>query len=225
MFEASASWKAMYPQAAVGVLALDNVTNPADHAELDNQKEALESELRGRFAGYSRQELRALPSIEPYAAYYKRFKKSYHVLHQLESIALKGKPIPRTAALVEAMFMAELKSQLLTAGHDLDVLQQPVGVTVAAGDETYAGMGSRDIRTKAKDMMITDDVGIISSIIYGPDHRTRITANTQRVLFTVYAPAGIQRQQLVGHLDDLKTYVRIISPQAAVIEEIVIDAG
>lgn len=225
MFEASASWKAMYPQAAIGVLALDNVTNPASHAELDQQKVALESALREQFAGYSRQDLRALPSIEPYVAYYKRFKKSYHVLQQLESVAMKGKPIPRTAALVEAMFMAELKNQLLTAGHDLDVLQEPVGVTSAVGGEAYVGMGSRDIQTKAKDMMITDAAGIISSIIYGPDQRTRITPGTRRVLFTVYAPAGIQRELLTAHLHDLTAYVRIVNPQATIMEEMIIDAG
>jgi DNA/RNA-binding domain of Phe-tRNA-synthetase-like protein len=225
MFEASSSWKTMYPQAAIGVFALENVINPASFAELDRQKEALESELREQYAGYGRQELRALPSVEPYVAYYKRFKKTYHVLQQLESVALKGKSIPRTAALVEAMFMAELKNQLLTAGHDLDVLQAPVGVTVAQGDEAYSGIGGRDLSTKANDMMITDAAGILSSIIYGPDQRTRIRPDTQRVIFTVYAPVGIERQMLTDHLNDLKAYARIISPQAKVIEEKIVEAG
>ena len=222
MFNASSSWKMMYPQAAIGVLALDKVDNPASFPELDRQKEALESVLREQYAGYSRQELRALPSVEPYVAYYKRFKKSYHVLHQLESVALKGKPIPRTAALVEAMFMAELKNQLLTAGHDLDLLQEPVGVTVDNGDESYVGLGSRDLQTKGNDMMIEDASGIISSIVYGPDERTKISPETRRVLFTVYAPAGIQRQMVTGHLNDLKAYARVISPQAEVLEETIV---
>ena len=106
MFETSPGWKTMYPQAAIGVLALENVSNPASSAELDRQKEALKTELRERYGGYGRAELRALPSIAPYVAYYKCFKKSYHVLQQLESVAQKGKSIPRTDALVEAMFMA-----------------------------------------------------------------------------------------------------------------------
>ena len=46
MFEASSSWKSTYPQAAIGVLALGNVSNPASHAELDRQKETLEAALR-----------------------------------------------------------------------------------------------------------------------------------------------------------------------------------
>ena len=67
--------------------------------------------------------------IQAYAAYYERFNKTYHVQLQLESVALKGKSIPRVSALVEAMFMAELENLLLTAGHDLDVVQGRPGST------------------------------------------------------------------------------------------------
>jgi hypothetical protein len=54
-----------------------------------------------------------------YVDYYRRHGKTYHVKAQRESIALKGKPIPARAALVEAMFMAELKS-LPPGTHRLD---------------------------------------------------------------------------------------------------------
>jgi DNA/RNA-binding domain of Phe-tRNA-synthetase-like protein len=225
MFETSESWKSTYPQAAIGVLALEKVSNPASHPELDRQKERLEVDLRSRFDGYGRAGLRDLPSIAPYVAYYRRFKKTYHVMQQLESVALKGKPIPRTAALVEAMFMAELKNQLLTAGHDLDLLRAPIGVTVARGDETYTGINGHELETKAGDMMIVDTGGILSSIVYGPDQRTKITPFTNRVLFTVYAPTGINQQMLAAHLEDLKTYVQIINPEATVLENRVIQAA
>jgi DNA/RNA-binding domain of Phe-tRNA-synthetase-like protein len=225
MFEASKSWKSTYPQAAVGVLALEKVSNPASHAELDRQKEALEAALREQFGDYGRAQLRDLPSIAPYIAYYKRFKKTYHVMQQLESVALKSKPIPRTAALVEAMFMAELKNQLLTAGHDLDLLQAPIGVTVARGDETYTGINGHELQTKAGDMMIVDNEGILSSIVYGPDQRTKINPLTNRVIFTVYAPTGINQQMLSDHLEDLKTYVQVINPDAKVLENRVIQAA
>ncbi len=214
MFTQSENWNKMYPQAAVGVLAMSGAANPQENEALNEQKEALESALREQFAGCDRAALRALPSIQPYDIYYKRFKKSYHVLQQLESVALKGKPIPRAAALVEAMFMAELKNQLLTAGHDLAVMQMPVGVDVAQGGEPYIGIGGRELATKRGDMMIADAAGIISSIIYGPDQRTRITANTEEVLFTVYAPEGIETAVIEAHLQDMEASVRLISPGA-----------
>ena len=216
MFTQSASWNKNYPAAAIGVLAMSGVANPKENEALNEQKEALEASLREQFGGTDRAVLRALPSIQPYDAYYKRFKKTYHVQHQLESVALKGKPIPRAAALVEAMFMAELKNQLLTAGHDLEVVQQPVGVNVAEGSEQYVGISGRELLTKRGDMMIADAGGIISSIIYGPDRRTCISAKTEQALFTTYAPKGIAEEAVAAHLNDIVAYVRLISPEAVV---------
>jgi len=65
-------------------------------------------------------------------------------------------------------------------------------------------------------MMIRDQVGIISDIIYGPDQRTQITANTRNVVFTVYAPAGIAEQAIAQHLKDIQEYVMVIAPQEQV---------
>ncbi len=212
MFTVSEAWKATYPGAAVGVLAMRNVANPERHAGLDRLKAELEAQLRARFT--SRQEIRALETIQAYKAYYKRFKKTYHVQLQVESIALKGKSIPRVAALVEAMFAAELKNQLLTAGHDLDVVQPPIRLDVADGTERYVRLNGQEQALKADDMMIADAQGVISSVIYGPDRRTQITPGTRRVLFTGYAPPGIGDQAVYHHLQDIKANVKLIAPDA-----------
>jgi hypothetical protein len=137
MISISEPWQVVYPGANVGFLALRNVSNPERHEVLDARKDALEADLRARFAAAGRTALTALPTIEAYSRYYGRFRKTYHVLLQLESVALKGRSVPRVAALVEAMFMAELKNQLLTAGHDLAALQGSVTVGVATGEERY----------------------------------------------------------------------------------------
>ena len=65
-------------------------------------------------------------------------------------------------------------------------------------------------------MFIRDEEGVLSSIVYGPDWRTRITSQTQSVVFTVYAPAGITAGEVEAHLTDLETTVRLFSPGAAV---------
>ncbi|HSJ54458.1 MAG TPA: hypothetical protein VLC52_12020, partial [Anaerolineae bacterium] len=136
-FTVSDAWRQAYPTAAVGVLAMNSVINPEGHEELDRRKELVEAELRARLAGLDRAALKALPALAAYDAYYRRFKKSYHVQLQLESIVFKGRSIPRVAALVESMFMAELQNQLLTAGHDLALVEPPLRVDVADGSESY----------------------------------------------------------------------------------------
>jgi DNA/RNA-binding domain of Phe-tRNA-synthetase-like protein len=193
-----------------------NAANPEHHAGLEARKSELENDLRARFAGYDRTAFNALPSIQPYAAYYGRFKKTYHVQLQLESIVLKGKALPRVAALVEAMFMSELKSQLLTAGHDLDALREPLRLEVADGTERYVMLNGKEETLKASDIFMADADGITSSIIYGPDKRTPIRPTTRNVLFTVYAPQGIELGAVEAHLNDIRENVMLVSPEAGV---------
>jgi DNA/RNA-binding domain of Phe-tRNA-synthetase-like protein len=216
MFMVSEAWKTAYPGAAVGVLAMRNVINPEHHVALDKRKEELENQLRSRFSDYDRAALKALPTIQAYDAYYKRYKKTYHVRLQLESVIFKGKAIPGVAGLVEAMFMAELKNLLLTAGHDLEALQVPVQIDVAEGSERYIRLSGQEQELKPGDMMIADAQGVMSSVLYGPDRRTRITSKTRQVFFTVYAPPGIGQQAVRDHLHDIQANVLLFAPNANV---------
>jgi DNA/RNA-binding domain of Phe-tRNA-synthetase-like protein len=103
---------------------------------------------------------------------------------------------------------------LLTAGHDLDVLQLTLTLDASKGNESYQLMRGEEQILKAEDMFIRDEVGIISSIIYGPDKRTQITSNTKNVIFTVYAPDGIEKQTVIDHLEDIQEYVKLFSPES-----------
>ena len=216
MIRVSESWRATYPGAAAGILIMRDVANPERHTALEARKAELEQELRARFAGQDASALKKLERIQPYAAYYKRFGKSYHVQMQLESVALRGKTIPSVAALVEAMFLAELKNLLLTAGHDLTSVRLPVTIDAATGTERFVRLDGQEQHMKPRDMMMTDELGIISSVIYGPDQRTRITKDTRDVLFMVYAPAGIGEEAVRDHLKDIRANVLLVAPEAHV---------
>jgi DNA/RNA-binding domain of Phe-tRNA-synthetase-like protein len=216
MFEVSDGWKAAFPGVFAGVLAMRNVANPAHCGDLNMVKQALQDRLRDRFSDGDRRAIEALAPIQAYNAYYKRFKKSYHVQLQLESIVFKGKSIPSVAALVEAMFIAEIKNLLLTAGHDLDIVRLPATLNVSAGNELYTLLRGEEQVLKPGDMMISDGEGVISSVLYGPDQRTQIRPSTEHVLFTVYAPPGIEEQAVHQHLQDIRSNVLIVSPDAEV---------
>src|SRR5271169_5917325 len=101
MFDASEQWKTAYPAAAIGVLVMQQVANPAKHDGLNQKKELLEKKLRTLYAAFDRSQFEALPVLQAYQTYYKQYKKTYHVLLQVESLVLKGKSIPTVAALVE----------------------------------------------------------------------------------------------------------------------------
>ena len=216
MFEVTSAWKSAFPEAHAGVLVMRDVVNPVHQPELEKHKIELEEKIRSQFSGQDRAAMSNHPILQAYNSYYRRFKKTYHVQLQLESIAWKDKSIPSVSALVEAMFMAEMKNMLLTAGHDLDVLHLPLTLDASNGTESYTLMRGIEQVLKTGDMSISDRVGIVSSIVYGPDQRTQITDATRNVIFTVYAPAGINEQIVIQHLQDIREYVLIITPQAQV---------
>jgi DNA/RNA-binding domain of Phe-tRNA-synthetase-like protein len=218
----SPTLRTLYPGACAGALALRGVTNPAQHPALEAAKAALVERLSARYAGLDRAALAATPPLPAYAAYYKRFGQTYHVLRQIESVVHKGRPLPSVAALVEAMFMAELENGLLTAGHDLDQLAGPLRLDAAQGGETYLTLRGAEAALRPGDMFMADALGIVSSILSGPDARTQITPATTAALFAVYAPAGIGAVAVRAHLHTLEGYVRRVAPGA---EQVAIDVA
>ena len=120
----SDAWRQAFPDAHVGVLLLDHVRNRVDSAALTAHLHKLETEVRRRYAGFDRARLADLEVISAYQQHYRRFGQTYHLLGQLESVALKARPLTSPGgALVAAMFAAEIDHVLLTAGHDADVVE------------------------------------------------------------------------------------------------------
>ncbi len=221
IFEITSAVRDHHPGTRAGVLVMERVTNPAEHPGLENRKAALLEDLRRRFSGQTRGSLRQTPALAAYHAYYKAFKKTYHVQHQLESVVFKNRGLPSVAALVEAMFMAELKHQLLTAGHDFDTVEPPIRLSVADGSETYLRLNEQEQTLKQGDLYMADQKGVLSSILYGPDFRTRINAATRRAVFTVYVPTGIEAAAVESHLQDIADFASVISSQARVLQRAV----
>jgi len=214
MIRISPNWKAQELDSSVGLLVIMGAPNVPDNLELKKAKKVLEEELRVRYAGMDRKALREEPVLAAYDAFYRRFRKSYHVQLQLESVVIKGKPIFSPSALVTCMFMAELKTGLLTAAHDFDSLELPLTAEIAAGEETYQQLNGTKKQLKAGDMYIRDLQGILSSVIYGPDQRTQIRPDTVNSLFTTYGPPGITVSQVEAQLEILEGYIRLFAPEA-----------
>lgn len=225
LFVATPAWHAAYPGAVAGALAMRGVTNPEAHPALDIARERLETELRTRYAGLSRAQIRQTGHFPANDAYYRHFGQTYHVLMQVDSVVNKGKPIPRRAALVEAAFMAELTTGILTASHDLDALTLPVTVDVAAGEERYVLYNGSEQPCKPDDMFMRDENGILTSIIVGPAQYARVLPETTAALFCFYAPAGIGEEAARNHLALIESNVKLISPDAETVGLVTIAAN
>jgi DNA/RNA-binding domain of Phe-tRNA-synthetase-like protein len=160
-----------------------------------------------------------------YVRYYRSFEKTYHVLLQLESIVLKGKSLPNVSPLVDANFVSELETLVLTAGHDVAKLREPVWIDVSRTDESIVQMDGKARAMRAGDMIMRDADGISCSIIYGQDNRSAISPATRHVLYVSYAPPGVTEAAVQSQLQGILNYVRTFAPKCVVEQQLVLGAS
>jgi DNA/RNA-binding domain of Phe-tRNA-synthetase-like protein len=209
-------WHHKFPGSHIGMLLVGNVNNSKRTTPLDDRKKEIESSLRDKYAGFSRADLLSIDTLNAYKKYYKKFKKTYHVQLQLESVVLKGKSLPDITPLVDANFASEMETLLLTAGHDADLLEGPISIEVTNGSESFTQMNGNLKTVKADDMMMKDEKGLVCTIIYGQDNRTPISPKTKRALYVTYVPEGISRETVISHLDKIKENILLFAPDAEI---------
>ena len=188
-----------YPKGIFGVLIARGCANRPQTLSIAADKRAVEGRLRERFPGET---IDDHPVARAYAQYFRRYGGRYPVVHQAKTV-LAGRTIESTSALVEAMFTTELDSLVLTSGHDLGALRLPLAVDVSVAGDVYTTLSGKDRVLKAGDMIVRDAEGIIASVAYGPDDRTRLRPDTDAALFGAWCPVGIAPTIVEAHLEKL----------------------
>lgn len=208
---ATDEWRRAHPGAAIGFLELSDVDNTHPSEALETRKRQVEDQLRSTYRGFDRAAFLALPVLAAYKSYYRQFKKTYHIQLQIESIVLHAKGLPTVSPLVDCNFVAEMETFVLTAGHDVGRLREPVLIDVSREGDTMAQMQGGIKAIRAGDMVMRDREGISCSILYGQDSRSPISPGTSHVLFVSYAPPGVPPELVTTHHQTIETYVRLFS--------------
>lgn len=216
------AFKKMHPGALIGILEIGEVDNSSPSNALNEEKRATEARLRQRYAGYTRAQFLALPVIAAYESYYKRFEKTYHVQLQLESIVLKNKNLPDVSPLVDANFAAEVETLVLTAGHDVAKLKEPLCIDVTQPDENFVQMNGSAKKIRGGDMAMRDGGGISCTVIYGQDNRSPIAAATRNVLYVAYAPSGVGEAVVTTQLDAIERNIQKFAPKAQIEQKLIL---
>jgi DNA/RNA-binding domain of Phe-tRNA-synthetase-like protein len=193
-----------YPDGIFGVLIARGCVNRPQTLSIAADKRAVEGRLRERFPGET---IDADPVALAYAHYFRRYGGRYPVVHQAKTV-LAGRSIESNSALVEAMFTAELDSLILTSGHDLGALHFPLAVDVTVTGDVYTTLSGKERVLKAGDMIVRDAEGIVASVAYGPDDRTRLRPDTDSALFGAWCPVGIDPMIVEAHLEKLAALLR-----------------
>lgn len=104
--------------------------------------------LCGRYRDYVRADVFGQ---NPYFRFFRKFKKTFPVMMQFESVLLKGREFPKSNAVTAVPFLAELETHVLTGTHDVEQLLGPAELYLAQAKEPFVGLARAiwSIRTPA----------------------------------------------------------------------------
>lgn len=173
--------------------------------------------LKERFADYDR---KAVFGENVYFRFFKKFKKTYPVLMQLESILLKGRPFPSGNPITAIPFLAELETQQLSGTHDVDQVQGCVRLFAGTEKAPFSGMRGEEVHTYPGDFCARDDGGIIFSMIAGADDRTCVRESSTHVFYPVFGVAGQPASEITAVLDQLERDVKTLAPDAEICRQL-----
>jgi DNA/RNA-binding domain of Phe-tRNA-synthetase-like protein len=199
----SKSLAPIYPHLKIGLLEIKNINNKYCDSGLETEKRNLECFIKDNYT-----DLENIKTIEKYGQFYKKFGKTYPIQFQIRSIAT-GKKLPTRSTVVESMFMAELKNMYLTACHNLDTIVGPIEIKTATGIEEYTNINGKDYQLIKEDIIAQDSIGIIASVLYGPDKRTMINLLEKNIVFISYFPYGEENNKIINHFQDIISYLKI----------------
>jgi DNA/RNA-binding domain of Phe-tRNA-synthetase-like protein len=219
--ELTPAFREAYPDGVFGALVAHGCPNRPRAAAIGDDQRIIEARLRERFPGNA---IDVDPTAIAYASHFRRFGVRYPVVHQAKTV-IAGRPIQSTSALAEVMFTAELDSLVLTSGHDLPALRDALMVDVAGAGDTYTKISGKEQVPRPGDMVVRDTQGIVASVLYGPDFRTRLQDDSTAALFGAWCPIGIPARVIEAHLATLAGLLRREWPGATVEDAHILRAG
>jgi len=187
----SENLKERYKNVNLGTLIVRDVQNKEFDERLDKEKRIVEQYIMDNY-----KEPDNVKRIREYNDFYFEFGETFPVKYQIKSI-LEGKQIPSISCLVEAMFMTELKHICLMAGHDLDAIQGDLVLDIAQEGEMYIKINDEKQELKKDDIVLRDGMGIIASVLYGPDNRTKIIPISKNIIYMAYFTFAVTRSEII----------------------------
>ncbi len=173
------------------------------HAELE--------ELRGKYPDYDR---KTVFGENPYFRFFKKFKKTYPVMQQFESVMFKGRPFPEDDPVMGVPFLLELTTFILSGTHDIDRMDGPLTIFTPSEKLPFSGMRSASTHTYPHDICGRDNSGIIFSMIAGADDRTCIHPDSRHVFYPVFGTPDTSAESIADAVKRLEFFVKILAPNA-----------
>ena len=169
--------------------------------------------LPERFENYDR---KAVFGENPWFRFFKKFKKTYPVMLQFESVAFKGRQFPLDHPVAAVPFLLEVTTHVLSGTHDVSCIQGPVQLYLSTEKTPFTGRRGEEIHTYPGDFCARDEAGIIFSEIAGTDDRTCARGDSRHVIYPVFGTPDLPEAVIAEALEKLETFARVLSPDARI---------
>lgn len=197
----------------MGIVEVEYPARPEwDTAGFDAFLDAELAAIKAAGASYDRE---AVFRQDPYFRYFRKFKKTYPVMMQVESFLLKDRPFPEGEYINAVAFLTELKTHILLGTHDVDRIKGDLVIYNESAKTPFPGMFNPDCHSYPKDITGRDDEGIIISMIAGADARTCIHEDTSHVVYLVFGLPDMA-MSIEEVAEQIRTNVYKLAPTAEV---------
>ena len=188
-FSKSPGYQARYPQVGFGLALIAGCVNPENPPGFDQHKRKLLRKMRRR------ETLGQITErIGIYETFFREFGFDCPLPGHLKRTVNSG--FPRYNLMVDAHFMAEMCTGILVAVTDYDRFDGRLTLDLAEENEICQGMGAREMRTKAGEIVLRDEKEIVCVLCQGADEKTKVDETTKNVLFYAYGLPGIENPYL-----------------------------
>ena len=162
----------------LGILEVNYPAEGCGRAALHALVERELAALRERYADYDR---KAVFGENPYFRFFRKFKKTYPVMQQFETVMFKGRPFPEEDPVTAVPFLLELTTFVLSGTHDIDRIDGPLTIFTPDAKLPFDGMRGDSTHTYPNDICGRDETGIIFSMIAGApvSIRTAVMCSTR----------------------------------------------
>ena len=151
---------------------------------------------------------------DPYFRYFRKFKKTYPVMMQVESFLLKGRPFPEGRYINAVAFLTELKTRILMGTHDADRVEGDIVIYTETEKVPFPSIHGSEGHSYPGDTTGRDDGGVIISMIAGADSRTCLQDDSTHVLYLAFGTPSTSAEVLDECLDQAEQYVKTLAPNA-----------
>lgn len=151
---------------------------------------------------------------DPYFRYFRKFKKTYPVMMQVESFLLKGRPFPEGRYINAVAFLTELKTRILMGTHDAERVDGDIVIYTETEKVPFPSIHGSEGHSYPGDTTGRDDSGVIISMIAGADSRTCLHEDSTHVLYLAFGTPGTSAEVLDECLDQAEEYVKTLAPNA-----------